>query len=45
LQQNKIGNLTANNPEMIVTANIGCQTHLQEATNLPVIHWIHLLDN
>ena len=45
LQQNKIANLTANNPEMIVTANIGCQTHLQEVSGVPVIHWIHLLDN
>ena len=45
LQNNKIKNLLANKPEIIVTSNIGCQTHLQEATNVPVIHWIHLLDN
>ena len=44
LQKNKINNLLANKPEMIVTSNIGCQTHLQEASNIPVIHWIHLLD-
>jgi len=44
LQINKITNLQKNKPEMIVTGNIGCQTHLQEASNVPVIHWIHLLD-
>jgi glycolate oxidase iron-sulfur subunit len=44
LQTNKIKNLLKNKPELIVTANIGCQTHLQEASDIPVIHWIHLLD-
>ncbi|HIO91226.1 MAG TPA: glycolate oxidase subunit GlcF [Leucothrix mucor] len=43
LGDNKIANLEANKPEMIVTANIGCQTHLQERTKTPVKHWIHLL--
>jgi len=44
LQANKISNLMANKPSMIVTANIGCQTHLQEVSEVPVVHWIHLLD-
>lgn len=44
LGDNKIAHLEANKPEMIVTANIGCQTHLQERTKTPVKHWIHLLD-
>ena len=43
LGDNKIANLEANQPEMIVTGNIGCQTHLQERTKTPVKHWIHLL--
>ena len=43
LGDNKIANLEADQPEMIVTANIGCQTHLQERTKTPVKHWIHLL--
>jgi len=43
LGNNKITNLEANQPEMIVTANIGCQTHLQERTKTPVKHWVHLL--
>ncbi len=45
LQQNKIASLQKHTPDMIVTGNIGCQTHLQEASDVPVIHWIHLLDN
>ncbi len=44
LQSNKIKNLQERKPEMIVTGNIGCQTHLQEVSDVPVIHWIHLLD-
>jgi glycolate oxidase iron-sulfur subunit len=44
LQANKIKNLREQKPEMIVTGNIGCQTHLQEVSDVPVIHWIHLLD-
>jgi glycolate oxidase iron-sulfur subunit len=45
LQSNKIENLTKHKPEMIVTGNIGCQTHLQEVSDVPVVHWIHLLDH
>ena len=45
LQNNKITNLLAKQPDMVVTSNIGCQTHLQEVSNIPVVHWIHLLDN
>ncbi len=45
LQRNKINNLLENNPDLIVTSNIGCQTHLQEVSKVPVIHWIHLLDS
>jgi glycolate oxidase iron-sulfur subunit len=37
--------LTGNSPALIVTANIGCQLHLQAAADVPVIHWIELLDN
>jgi len=42
LRENKIENLLDNKPEMIVTANIGCQTHLQEGSKVPVVHWITL---
>lgn len=44
LRDNKLSSLQQEQPDMIVTANIGCQTHLQEAADVPVKHWIHLLD-
>lgn len=42
LRDSKLQALQAEQPEMIVTANIGCQLHLQAGTGLPVIHWIEL---
>jgi glycolate oxidase iron-sulfur subunit len=44
LLANKIKALSAGKPAAIVTANIGCQSHLQSATALPVTHWIERLD-
>lgn len=44
LLRNKITALTSGAPAAIVTANIGCQAHLQSATALPVMHWIEALD-
>ncbi|MCK5813387.1 MAG: glycolate oxidase subunit GlcF [Cocleimonas sp.] len=43
LGNNKVTHLEADQPELIVTANIGCQTHLQERTKTSVKHWVHLL--
>ena len=31
-------------PDKIVSANIGCITHLQSGTATPVRHWIEVLD-
>jgi glycolate oxidase iron-sulfur subunit len=31
-------------PDQIVSANIGCITHLQSGTNTPVRHWVEVLD-
>ncbi|WP_428087596.1 glycolate oxidase subunit GlcF [Candidatus Thioglobus sp.] len=45
LKTNKLNNLLASNPEIIVTANIGCLMHLQKGSKIPVKHWIELLDN
>ncbi len=49
LRDNKIEALTAYSkagaPQAILTANIGCQSHLQNATTLPVRHWIEALDD
>jgi glycolate oxidase iron-sulfur subunit len=44
LLQDKIAALTEHGPAEIVTANIGCQTHIQSGTDLRVRHWIELLD-
>lgn len=42
LRERKLHALQAEQPEIIVTANIGCQLHLQAGTELPVKHWIEL---
>lgn len=44
LRDDKLSNLQATQPERIVTANIGCVTHLQSGTDTPVEHWIELVD-
>jgi glycolate oxidase iron-sulfur subunit len=44
LKARKLGNLSAGQPELIVTANIGCLTHLQSGSANPVKHWVELLD-
>ena len=44
LKARKLGHLQAGAPEMIVTANIGCLTHLQSGSAIPVRHWVELLD-
>lgn len=43
LLTNKVKHLEANQPDLIVTANIGCLLHIQSATDIPVKHWIELL--
>lgn len=45
LRDNKLANLQALKPEVIVSANIGCTTHLQSGTETPVRHWIELIDD
>ncbi|MBI4189856.1 MAG: glycolate oxidase subunit GlcF [Betaproteobacteria bacterium] len=45
LLANRIKALTGGAPSAILTANIGCQFHLQSATDLPVKHWIEALDD
>ncbi len=43
LRDRKLGHLSAPQPEVIATANIGCLTHLQSGTPTPVRHWVELL--
>lgn len=44
LRNNKLDALEASRPDLIVTANVGCQTHLNSAGRTPVRHWIELVD-
>jgi glycolate oxidase iron-sulfur subunit len=44
LRNRKLANLAATGAEEIVSANIGCLTHLQSGTDTPVTHWIELID-
>jgi glycolate oxidase iron-sulfur subunit len=44
LRTNKLAALNAGGPALAVTANIGCLTHLQAGSLLPVRHWIELID-
>jgi len=45
LRANKLAALTAGHPAIIATANIGCLTHLAAGAEIPVRHWIELLDD
>jgi glycolate oxidase iron-sulfur subunit len=45
LRDRKLGHLSQLEPQAIVSANIGCITHLQSGTATPVRHWVELLDN
>jgi len=40
LRNNKLDALESGQPDVIATANIGCQTHLNGAGRTPVRHWI-----
>jgi len=42
---NRLRSLQGANPDVIVTANIGCQVHLESRSEVPVLHWIELMDN
>jgi glycolate oxidase iron-sulfur subunit len=44
LRARKLGHLQAQAPQMIVSANIGCLTHLQAGTAVPVRHWVEWVD-
>jgi len=44
LRDRKLGNLAAQKSEVIISANIGCITHLQSASEVPVKHWVVFLD-
>ena len=43
LRTQKLDNLASGAPELIATANIGCLVHLDEASDIPVRHWLELI--
>jgi len=44
LRERKLGHLGELGADQIVSANIGCITHLQSGTQTPVRHWVEALD-
>lgn len=44
LRDNKMNALESGRPDVIATANIGCQTHLAGTGRTPVRHWIELIE-
>lgn len=44
LKANKVNALTAPAPDLIATANVGCQVHLASGTPVPVRHWLELIE-
>lgn len=44
LLRNKLAALQSGKPAQIASANIGCQSHLQSGTDVPVRHWIELIE-
>jgi len=44
LRAAKLNALQSGAPEVILSANVGCITHLQSGTRTPVRHWIEWLD-
>jgi glycolate oxidase iron-sulfur subunit len=43
LRENKLDNLTVGKPDLILTANIGCQHFLGQKSAVPVKHWVEWL--
>lgn len=44
LRAQKAKALSEVNPDVVVTANVGCQLFLEPVLDVPVLHWIELLD-
>ena len=44
LRDRKLGHLNKLKPQAILSANIGCITHLQSGADVPVRHWVEVVD-
>ncbi len=45
LRKQKLERLHAQEPQIILSANVGCIAHLQSGTSTPVVHWIELVEH
>ncbi|MDH5546249.1 MAG: glycolate oxidase subunit GlcF [Gammaproteobacteria bacterium] len=45
LLDNKLDSLQSDAPDVIVSANVGCQMHMATKASVPVRHWVELLDD
>jgi glycolate oxidase iron-sulfur subunit len=45
LRDRKVQTLEARQPRVIISGNIGCIQHLQSGTQLPVKHWVEVIDD
>ena len=45
LRDRKVQALEALEPQMVVSANVGCIAHLQSGTSMPVAHWVELVEH
>jgi glycolate oxidase iron-sulfur subunit len=44
LLDNKLSALLNEQPDIIATANIGCQMHMATKSQVPVKHWLEIID-
>jgi len=44
LRRAKLAALASAEPELIATANVGCQLHLRDDSSVPVRHWLEIVD-
>ena len=45
IRERALSSLCAEQPAVIASGNVGCQLHLGAGTDVPVVHWIELLDS
>ncbi len=44
LRDRKLASIAIASPEVIITSNMGCMSHLQTGTQTPVRHWVEVVD-
>ncbi len=44
-RDDKVRAIVHGEPDVVATANIGCQLHLQTGLGRPVVHWVELVDD